>query len=76
MAKLPPEEALEQVGAFLTHLGECMTSLSTAVRDEDEEEIKDIMESLPNKRDITKNLVLLGKLLEGQPWKTVKRNAG
>jgi len=77
MAKLSPEDALEQCGDFLTNLGEQMHQISMSLRDGDDEGVKDLVESLPNKREITKNLVLLGKVLEGQPWtKAVKRNAG
>jgi len=77
MAKLSAEDALEECGNFLTNLGEQMHQIGMAIRDGDQEGVKELVGALPNKKEITKNLVLLGKVLEGQPWvKAVKRNAG
>jgi hypothetical protein len=75
MPKKDPVESLNAVSSFLTELGETMSHLSDGIRDEDEDEIKECVESLPTKREITKNLTLLGHLLETQPWKKGKKNA-
>jgi hypothetical protein len=75
MPKKDPVESLNVVSVFLTELGESMSLLSDAVRDDSEEEIDEIVNGLPTKREITKNLTLLGSLLETQPWKKGKKNA-
>jgi len=77
MPKLNTEDALEECGNFLTGLGENLHQMAMAVRDGDQEGVNELVGALPSKKEITKNLVLLGKVLEDQPWpKAVKRNAG
>jgi hypothetical protein len=75
MPKADPIEQLNSVSSFLIELGETMSHLSDGIRDEDENEINECVESLPSKKEITKQLTTLGKLLETQPWKKVKRDA-
>jgi len=78
MGKLSVHEQMEGVGGFLVDLGETMHNLSCAIRDDNEEEIAEIIDNLPGKREITKQLTLLGNLLNKQPWenKKAKRHAG
>jgi hypothetical protein len=73
MPKKDPVEMLNAVSSFLIELGETMSHLSDGIRDEDEDEINECIESLPSKKEITKNLTLLGDILEKQPWR--KKNA-
>ena len=76
MGKKDTVGQLADVGGFLADLGDQMIQLSGAIRDDDDDLSNQLVKALPSSKEITKQLTTLGKILEREPWKKGKRNAG